>query len=84
MFHCSVCFSGDCKLIDGFEQPRCVCHHGFVGEDCSLCETNFAGDNCDRCKTNYIGYNTTCSTFCVNGHPTEIGKGGDPESVCVL
>ena len=66
-------FSGDCILTDEFEFPICDCYHGFTEDDCSLCETNFAGDSCDRCKTDYIGYNTTCSTFCVNGEPTELG-----------
>ena len=61
-------------LTPQFPFPICDCYHGFTEDDCSLCETNFAGTYCDTCKTDYIGYNTTCSTFCVNGHPTELGK----------
>ena len=60
-------------LTTQFTFPICDCYHGFTEDDCSRCEVNFDGAYCDTCKTGYIGYNTTCSTFCVNGHPTEAG-----------
>ena len=69
------CFpAGQCVVPMGGTAPVCQCDHGFDGLACDRCLAKFTGTSCERCETNYIGYNTTCTTYCVHGYATLLGK----------
>ena len=69
--------TGNCTLVEGEDTPRCVCDHGFSGDDCGECTYRFTGHEvtgpCSTCVENYIGYNTDCNTLCVHGYASEPG-----------